>query len=263
MVGSRGVVMYHVIICEDHYDFREKIKEITDRVMFDTNLEYHKHVFDGYNDELADLINQNLMNKIYILDMQMSPVRGIDIAREIRRQDSESIIIFVTAYKKTFRDEVLNSVLMYFAFIQKNEEFGTILYDRLTQAVKMSSKNPPITFNDQNRLYKIPFQKVLFVTMSKYGRKSTIYTDVETFNLSKTLKETVKLFKNQLVQAHRSYFVNPNRVLYVDKNQKTVTFDNGETYPCLSNKYRDCLDDVLLSKVHETIPNDSKRHNHS
>jgi len=255
--------MYHVIICEDHFDFREKIKEITDQVMIETNLEYHKHVFDGYNDELADLINQNLMNKIYILDMQMSPVRGIDIAREIRRQDSESIIIFVTAYKKTFRDEVLNSVLMYFAFIQKNEEFRTILYNRLKQAVKLSSKNPPITFTDQNRLYKIPFQKVLFVTMSKYGRKSVIYTDVEKFELSKTLKETVKLFKGQLIQSHRSYFVNPHRVLHVDKNKKTITFDNGETYSLLSNKYRDCLDAFLLSKVQETIPNDSKRHNQS
>ena len=257
----RGAGVINFIICEDNAYFLEKIKEIVDQVMFGTKMEYQKHCFTNYNSDVENIINESLINKIYILDMQMRPIRGIDIAREIRQQDMESLIIFVTAYQKTFRDEVLDSILMYFAFIQKNENFSSVLYERLNQAIKINFNKLSITFEDHNRLYKIPFQNVLYITTNTFKRKSLIITDNEFFEINKTLTEIIDIFKNKLIMVHRSYLVNPNRVKFVNKKEKRITFDNNKTYQILSKKYKDSLDYLFFNQDYK--PNDStlKIHN--
>ena len=57
------------------------------------------------------------------------------------------------------------------------------------------------------------------------------------YKVSLTLKEVVDLFGEQLVQTHRSCFVNKNRIEKIDHKNKTITFDNGEVIDLLSSNY--------------------------
>ena len=85
--------MVRFIICEDNKDFREKIASIVNKVMMPYNYEYKISKFEEYNKDLEDIILIKNERKIYILDIELPEISGLEIASEIREEDRESDII--------------------------------------------------------------------------------------------------------------------------------------------------------------------------
>lgn len=94
--------MINFIVCEDNPIVLEKNIKTINNLMFSNNLEYKIYSFTDYNSELQDLINNNLDNKIYILDIELEDSSGIDIARKIRKNDWSSLIIFLRLISNFF-----------------------------------------------------------------------------------------------------------------------------------------------------------------
>ena len=66
--------------------------------MFKNNLNYRIYKFTNDSKELQDLIKADIGEKIYVLDIELETISGIDIARQIRKNDNDSIIIISTTY---------------------------------------------------------------------------------------------------------------------------------------------------------------------
>ena len=87
--------MIHFIICDDNAVMRKSILKIISKFMMSKELEYKSFVFNDYNDEFLEIVNQKLPFKIYILDIEVPTRTGIDVARIIRNKDEDSAIIFL------------------------------------------------------------------------------------------------------------------------------------------------------------------------
>ena len=95
----RGVnVLLRFIICEDNKEFLNKLSNVINKVMMPYNFEYKINKFTQYDKEVERMIHDNNEIKIYILDIELPVVSGLEIASSIRENDSNSIIIFVTSY---------------------------------------------------------------------------------------------------------------------------------------------------------------------
>ena len=46
------------------------------------------------------------------------------------------------------------------------------------------------------------------------------------------------MLDDRFIQTHRSCFINNDRKVKVDKTDKIITFDNGDTIDLLSDKYK-------------------------
>ena len=79
------------------------------------------------------MIKEPIDNKIYILDIELEDISGIDIAREIRKIDSKSIIIISTTYVE-YLPYALKNKLMLFDFISKFENYE----DNLSNVINRS-----------------------------------------------------------------------------------------------------------------------------
>ena len=166
--------------------------------------------------------------KVYILDIETPSASGIDIARQIRKDDTESVIIFVTGHEE-YGKILLKRNLMSIGFINKFEDLKYDLRNALTDACHFLKNDKIVKINDRSITYNI--------RLSRVERKSIIKMENKEYKVSLTLKEVVDLFGEQLVQTHRSCFVNKNRIEKIDHKNKTITFDNGEVIDLLSSNY--------------------------
>ena len=85
--------MINIIICDDNKKDLTRISKIVKS--FFNNIEYKLHLFNDYDDNFNFIVNSNLENKIYILDIEVNERSGIDAARYIRNKDYKSYIIFL------------------------------------------------------------------------------------------------------------------------------------------------------------------------
>ena len=125
--------MINFIVCEDNTIILQKNIDIINKVMFKNNEDYRVYKFTKNNEQLQSLIKEPIDNKIYILDIELEDISGIDIAREIRKIDSKSIIIISTTYVE-YLPYALKNKLMLFDFISKFENYE----ENLSNVIKRS-----------------------------------------------------------------------------------------------------------------------------
>ena len=225
------------IVCDDNQHIRNKVKEVIDSVMMKNKLNYRTHLFSDYDKSFFEIIKQEMSNKVYILDIETPSASGIDIAREIRENDIDSIIIFLTSHNE-LGTELLHDEIMFLTFITKFNNMDKRLESAINKAVKMSGIKQAIRFEKKGIIYTIPINDILYITTDQVDRKTVIVTEYNEFRISKTLQEIFQMLNSNFRQTHRACFVNMNRVRTINKRKNVITFDTGVSIDLLSENYK-------------------------
>ena len=129
--------MLNFVVCEDNKVILQKNIDIINSVMFKNNINYRVYSFSSFSEELKELMNSNIGQIIYILDIELEDASGLDIAAEIR---STSYIDYLPY--------TLKSKLMLFDFVSKFENYEqnllSVLYKILASIKKTSSNRSKI-----------------------------------------------------------------------------------------------------------------------
>ncbi len=123
--------MIKFIVCEDNNDALERATQTVTKAMMNYDVEYKVYKFTKYTKELKDLINDDRDTKIYILDIELPSISGLEIASEIRETDDDSTIIFVTAHSDC-KNDIFYSRLKAIDFISKYHRYQ----ERLCQTIE-------------------------------------------------------------------------------------------------------------------------------
>lgn len=229
--------MVNFIVVDDNAQVTRNVKKIISKVMLKESVEYKVNIFSDYDSEFDEIMDSQMSNKIYILDIETKTASGIDIARQIRKKDVESIIIFITAHEE-LGSVIIKESLLVLTFICKFDDFDKRLESAIGNAFMIVGNKKVIRFTDYNSLYTIPVKDILYVTRDSIERKSIIHTDYAKYKVTKPLTELKKLSGGNLVQAHRACIVNKQRLSKVDRTNRLITFDNGEVIDLLSDNYK-------------------------
>lgn len=229
--------MINLIICEDVGRDLKNTVSIIDSYFKSNKLKYEKHIFNDYDSQFRAFITKKLPSKIYVLDIETPSGSGIDMAREIRKKDTESIIIFLTGHEE-LGSIVLKNDIMFLGFINKFDNCQERLINCLNSALKIMNEIKVLKFTDRNTTYKIKLDDILYLTKDSFERKTIIHTDYDEYKVNNSLNEITSMLDNRFVQTHRACFVNLNRVTKVDKQNKIIKFDNGESTSLVSDKYK-------------------------
>lgn len=229
--------MLNIIICDDNEKDRNNAVKVVKEFMAKNKNKYELHVFNDYNKNFYDIIQRKIPFKIYLLDIETPTRSGIDVAREIRRKDVDSVIIFLTAHEE-LGNIVLKNDLMFLSFINKFDDFENRLNNALKKSLELLKQKNVIKFMDRNILYTININDILYITKDSFERKTIIKTDYSEFRVNKTLADIIAMLDNRFIQTHRACYINSDRKVKIDKTSRTITFDNGEVIDLLSDKYR-------------------------
>ena len=139
--------MLNFVVCEDNKVILQKNIDIINSVMFKNNINYRVYSFSSFSEELKELMNSNIGQIIYILDIELEDASGLDIAAEIRKKDLDSFIIISTSYID-YLPYTLKSKLMLFDFVSKFENYEqnllSVLYKILASINETSSNRSKI-----------------------------------------------------------------------------------------------------------------------
>lgn len=231
------IFLVNVIICDDNDKDRKTVEIITKKFLDKNNRESNFYLFNDYNKDFYNIVNEKLPSRIYLLDIETPSASGIDIARNIRKKDLDSIIIFLTAHEE-LGNIVLKNDLMFLSFINKFDDVESRLNISLKKALNILGKKQMIKIEDRNNTYTINLDDILYITKDSFERKTIIVTDYTEFKVNNSLSDIVSGLDNRFVQTHRACYINNDRKVKIDKTNRIITFDTGEEIDLLSDKYK-------------------------
>lgn len=71
--------MIKIVICEDEKQQQKLLKEYLDKIFYDLSLEYEVNIFNS-GEELLKNYPENI--DIFLLDIQMDNINGMDVAKK-------------------------------------------------------------------------------------------------------------------------------------------------------------------------------------
>ena len=229
--------MINFIVCDDNKVLLNNVVEMINKVMMKNKHEYKVHSFTDYNDKFMKVLNDKMSCKIYILDVEVPSKSGIDVARMIRNEDVDSVIIFLTSHNEV-GSILLKEEIMFLTFICKFDDAEKRLESSLKKALELVGKKIAIRFEDQGAIYTIPVRDIIYILTDTLERKIIIKTDYAQFKVSKTLVEMEEKLPNQFKHSHRACIVNCDRIRMIDKRNNEIIFDNDDKIDLLSKNYR-------------------------
>lgn len=230
--------MIHFVIYEDNSYFSKNISHIVDLVMMNVDqFQYKIYCFNDYDEHLKALIEEEISFKIYILDVVAPTKSGIEIARMVRNNDTESMIIFLSAHYNDYLKEILKGKFMFLDFIDKEGDYQKELEGSIQYALSNITKKNIIRFKSKGVTYTILSSDILYIAREK-DRTCTIQTVHNCFTVWKTLTELKELLDPEFEYSYRSCIVNLSRVQSHDPKKKLITFDNGMTIDLVSIRFQ-------------------------
>lgn len=229
-----GDAMNKVIVCDDNKEICKMISILLEKY----RELYSLDIIDFCSaEQLLQYCRNNKFNVIY-LDIELGDENGLNIARELKEINPESLIIYISSHDDYYRDMVQAEP---FRFIRKDlsdiEKFERELISTLADALKRLDGKSTFLFEFNRKTYRIELDKVKYF----YSKARTIHICGQTGDspeyyygkmedLYIILQDTDKRF----VQVNKSYIVNMDYVRTKGKKQIVV----GEDVISLTSRYQ-------------------------
>lgn len=240
--------MLRFIICEDNKEHLDRFCNIINKVMMPYNFEYKINKFTQYNKEVEEIINYNGDIKVYLLDIELPVISGLEIASEIRENDLESIIIFITAHNE-FKNDIFYSRLLATDFISKDSLWSDRFEDSMNYVVSILEKRQMLVFDYNHNTYRIPYSSINYIEKVQDNQKCVIYTENgETFDIKETVTALADKLGPNFFKSHKSCVINLDKVKIIDYTNNKIVFQNNEYIYLLSNRMKKVLKDYVSNR---------------
>lgn len=234
------------VVCDDEKLFRSNVVKIIDKIYMNNNEDYKIYEFDSYNKDFEKLVNKK-SSKIYILDIEMkNSISGIDIARKIRKDDWDSIIILVTSHNE-LGYQAIKAQIMLLDFISKFDNCDKSLEKAICKALELVNKKKVIKFDSNGVTYIIYLSDILYIERDTVDRKCIIKTVKGDILTNKSLSELSRELGNDFYLCHRSCLVNLLNIEKVYWKENVIRFRNGESTDLISRDKKKGLKNYVNS----------------
>lgn len=211
-----------ILLCDDNASVRKFLREKLLEYQFLKNADYRIREYSSGE----ELINESYMGTaILFLDIEMEGINGIETAKQIRKVNSNIIIIFLTAYKEyVFEGYKVNAFRYLLKPIDVNELIETM--DSIEKMLKKEDNILILSFGKEE--YCIKMNEIMFIEIQ--GRKICVHCELNKYRSVGSLEALdEKLSTNNFFRVHKSFVVNLEQIKKFDN--QNVYFKNDETVP--------------------------------
>lgn len=235
--------MLSIAICDDSTADVEKIERLLEQI---DNKPMKYDVFYNGQDLFDHRKECDLNYNLYILDIEMDQMDGLDIAKRIRKTDMKALIVFLTSFS-SYVYNVFEVVT--FDFIQKPITFSK-LYDVLNKAenyLQLTRKN--FIFNYKRRQRCINCEDIIYFEKSK--RQAIIHTESVDYMCNMKVAEIwQQLDSSVFVHIHNSYIVNLEYIQEIERDK--LYLKNGSAL-YISRNYKQLVREKHLLFMREKL----------
>ena len=236
--------MVNFIVCDNNKHIVTNVVNVIHSTMMNNNLQYKIFPHLDYNEGFHKQASAKKSNTIYILDIEVNGNSGIDIAREIRKIDDHSIIIFLSKYNNLM-ETILTDNIMPLTFISKQSNYQEKLNQAIRKSLSIFNNRGHLKIIEKSVSYQIPLKDILYITHDSVERKSIIMTEYNDFKVNKSLTELFAMLPNTFKYSHRACIVNTERITKAEIHKMLIHFDEGTVLSLFSNTYKKEIKDYV------------------
>lgn len=220
-----------ITICDDSIEDLIKIEKFIRK--YETSRSYTGLQIDKFSDasKLYNKISKKELADIYILDMIMPEITGIDLGGQIRKHGSENVIIYITSSDDFALDAYhVHAVRYLLKPIREDLLFEALDYAMSYTKVK---QGPSFLIKTKKGLVSIPYSKIEYIenTSRILDIHLTDGDNIKSIFIRKSFDEEIRelLNNDNFMQVHKSFLIN---LKYVKKlTQNNVIMEGGKDIP--------------------------------
>ena len=153
---------------------------------------------------------------IFLLDIEMPGMNGVELARQIRQRNAQAQIVFITGYSEYMAIGYDVEALHYLVKPIEGEK----LYAVLDRAVaRLQRQEPTLRIDQHGVLTRVPVSKIRYIEVNR--NYVTIHVDTA-YEIRRSMKEIEALLDKRFLRIGRSCIVNLTYVLQVSKTELTL-----------------------------------------
>jgi DNA-binding LytR/AlgR family response regulator len=241
--------MLRIAVCDDMPDELQSLVSLTKQYISANSLDAEMAEF-AHPDDLLTAIEAKSFH-LYILDIVMPMVDGLELGKEVRRLDREAQIIYATTEPQFALQAYAASPINYLIKpIDKHQ-----LFDTLAFAISKADLAEALTFNVKtaNSLRVIKLSDIVCCEYRSHAVIFSLMCGEEV--ISRTIRENFSeycapiLKDRHFLQCHTSFVLNMRRVERFAKDSFTLC--SGKIVPIATKQYpavRDAYMDYLMAK---------------
>lgn len=180
------------------------------------------------SDNQKDIFDQIYLRNIDILfldiDFKKSGKNGIEFAKDLRKINKDFYLVFLSAHQRYIHVSLITKV---FDFLVKpiNRETLSELVIRLKDEFTTNNS----LFLHLNKWNFVRTDDILYI--EKSGKKSLVVTREFSYPTTKNLNTLLEELPRNFARCHKSYILNKNKVISIDKKSGLAIFGKNISCP--------------------------------
>ena len=223
--------MINFIIYEDEKKYRQKYISIILKIIGSSKYAYKIIEIDKYDKNVLEKINKIVGKKIFICDIDVPNMSGLDLVKEIRRSGDWNSQIIIVSEHEHLRNIALNSRLLLYDFISKYYNCEENIKECILSLLNILNSHKSLNFQYNGEIFQIPYDDILCIERNIEDHFSTIVTKNKKIPLNKMLGNIEEELKNdpRFIRTHRSCIVNIYNVTNIKLKENVINFKNYST----------------------------------
>ena len=220
--------MLRIAICDDEEMIREYISSIVDEWTLSRGIDHETRTFSSAESFLFEY-EGNSTYDILLLDIEMSGMDGVTMAKRIRKGNDLIQIVFITGYSDYIAEGYEVDALNYLVKPVSRDKLLSVM----DKAYARTRKNEKVLdLRTDGEMVRIPVSRV--ISASVYGNYVTVHAD-EDVTVKMTLGSFCELLDDRFLRVGRSDCVNITKIRRVTK--KEIMMEDGSVVPLPRGAY--------------------------
>lgn len=225
----------NIFILEDDFIQQGRIESVIDEILKEQKItKSYMEIFSSPQ-KLLDSIKERGEHQLFFLDIEIKneEKRGLELAADIRKLDPNAVIVFVTTHSEfapiSFKYKV--SALDFIDKAVDNVQFKEQIQECILYTNQMMSSHDSeemFLFETPQTRLRLPYRDILYFATSTTPHKVCLWTQTERLEFYSNLAE-IQDAAPKLFLCHRSFLVNLENVVRIDKSHQLVYFENGDS----------------------------------
>ena len=219
--------MIEIAVCDDETIIREQIRQFVKNRVPDSHIETYA---TG-----EELLAANRIFDLVFLDIQMEGLNGMDAARVLRAEKTETILIFVTGLKEYVFEAFDVSAFHYLLKPLEEEKLDEVLKHALKEVNRRKAQEKKqLLIQTRNRNYSLGQHTIYY--LESRGKKVEIHTLGEIIEVYASISKLEEQLGSSFYRCHRGYLVN---LAYIaEYRTDRIRLSNGEEVYLAKEKYQ-------------------------
>ena len=219
-----------IAIVDDETIIREQIKNLIHQTTPEAKV-------DAYPSG-ESLLSAKQYYDILFLDIQMQGINGLEVAKTLRQQQKESLLIFITGIKEHVFDVFDVTAFHYLLKPIEEQKLKEVLH-RAAAEIEKRKRQTQKTLFIQTKTRNITLRQSQILYIESRGKKAEIHTTKEILEIYAVMRELEKQLSTNFYRCHRGYLVN---LAYITEYSRDhLTLKNGEDIIMSKEKYSEFI----------------------